>query len=781
MTVTTQDSFGREFDERPRQRLFTALVALAIFLAELARSDERDSLWVPLTGWAVAIAIACILRIGLRRRWSKHHEVGLAILTTLGALLPLVCESIFWAIGWPRLPLELVALGSLRNILVALGIIAGGAHPSLAVFVSLFIAIFALTQVAHPLVLPLVGVLGLLIVTWFSLYIRGRSHRPALPLGPIVVVAIGYMLITWAHTSLPPLSGLALAELLASSGGTGQQDDQARAGVGDGDAIVEESERPESDGGDGSKILESDQPSFYDAFTEAYGEPLKPKGQQRAVPLPMELVTGHQKARHHQASREFSLQRQPRRRSGTPGNREATVLAYVAGVTPLHLRLEAYTEFDGTAWQAREPADPVPALVIEEEHRFQCRRPPEALRADMVVHAIKIGSYNDRVLPIPALAAEFRVGVVNRVDLFHQPASGVIQIADPAGRISGGEIIETNSDTVDYSSVPAYLEQYPQQPSASHSRPVGEGLRATLRSLAHEWCGHLNSDWDKILAVTQHLRNGYVHEHAAAASGGDIVQFLRGTRSGPDYMFATTAALLYRELGFASRLAMGYYAAPDNYDPWSRTTPITTGDVHTWPEILIGGVWIPMEPTPGYELLPPHRSWATRFKSLLTAFFATCADRWSSLAPLTLFACFVWASRAWLLDQLVTTIWRIEGRIRPDRVMGRTLWLIDWRLRLAGAERPRQLSLRRWLRHCASSPHGGEEAIERFLELLDIHCYGLRRTLHPQIVVPVCHGIIETLTTSRLRYRPHASLTRQQDWRDLFERITKLRRKPLTA
>ena len=81
------------------------------------------------------------------------------------------------------------------------------------------------------------------------------------------------------------------------------------------------------------------------------------------------------------------------------------------------------------------------------------------------------------------------------------------------------------------------------------------------------------------------LRQGYAHDRSATASSGctDVVaEFLLESRRGPDYLFASSAAVLLRSLGYPTRLVSGLYAAPGKYDPRTRHTPVTRDDVHFW-------------------------------------------------------------------------------------------------------------------------------------------------------------------------------------------------------
>ena len=82
--------------------------------------------------------------------------------------------------------------------------------------------------------------------------------------------------------------------------------------------------------------------------------------------------------------------------------------------------------------------------------------------------------------------------------------------------------------------------------------------------------------------------------------------------------------MLLRSLGYPTRVVSGLYAAPGRYDPRTRHTPVTGEDVHFWAEVrLPDGLWVAVEPTPGYELMPPVRAWSERIAQALAA-----AGRW---------------------------------------------------------------------------------------------------------------------------------------------------------
>ncbi len=193
-----------------------------------------------------------------------------------------------------------------------------------------------------------------------------------------------------------------------TSGGTDWSDPDARSGVGDGDNEVSASEHPASVGFTESEVyLETDRPSLYDAFNESYGEPFKPKKQEKMIALGQQDV-GEQKERpaeNLQAGREFSaVRRKPEPRPRRPGERAAKALVYVKGPTPLHLPLTSYSHFDGTAWR-EEPCCESRTFPPSRSRGASWLRLPWSSRpvfAGTVVHQVKIGTLESSPMPVAA-------------------------------------------------------------------------------------------------------------------------------------------------------------------------------------------------------------------------------------------------------------------------------------------------------------------------------------------------------------------------------------------
>lgn len=729
--------------------IFGGIVALSLLLAEEAVTDPRDPWHDALGRWIVALVIFFVLRQVSRSIGSLDKPPILMTLLLLGFVAPIISSY------WKALPVELQLLLSLRNLILLLSAIPRrDQFQPLVVVATVFVAIFSAAQGSHPFLLTTIAAWGALAAIWMaSTMTTAGGERPPFPLAAVSIIVMAFVLLSGWHATLPSAGGSPLAEWLNSSGGTSKQSSEARSGVGDGDASTD-GENPESDGGEGKKFVESHERSFYDAFTEVYGEPFKPKETQRAVPLPTQLMVAHQRARSHQASRKFALDRKSPTQKRRLKDRPATALLYVTGPTPLHLRIQTYAIFDGETWHDVDESQAQRELSVEGERWLQLGSVTEQVLTEPVAHSIRVGAYSDRMVPLPTLTREFRIGLVNRGDFFTQPSAEVVWLAGENAKIIGGEVIETISDTIDEDRITSELMTGHSAGPLYRWIPDDPQLRATLSGTLKNWIDARSDPWRNVQSILHRLRQDYVHEsieEGTIPQSSDIVAFLTKTRRGPDYLFATAAALLIRELGYSSRLAIGYYAGPQHFDLWSRTTPIQSTQLHTWTEVFVAGRWIPLEPTPGYLTLGPRRTWAGtvqltlhRMRELILRHPALTTASALSVVAMIVF-------RSMMFDLVYTLICSIALRIQRDDRLRWAHWLLDRRLQLVGQPRPPSTSLRRWLAIATRRDPSEGVLLHQFFSRFESAVYGANIPGDQKDEMDICKTIIRHWTTTRLR------------------------------
>jgi transglutaminase-like putative cysteine protease len=177
--------------------------------------------------------------------------------------------------------------------------------------------------------------------------------------------------------------------------------------------------------------------------------------------------------------------------------------------------------------------------------------------------------------------------------------------------------------------------------------------------LARVVAGSQTNQIDQALAIESYLRGlPYSYEVRQLPSGGDAVeQFLFDMRQGYCTYYASSMAVMARSLGIPARVAIGY--ATGEYDPAAGVYVVREADAHAWPELYVGGQWLPFEPTPIRAL--PARSAAGAEPPPLPA-VAAPEPRAGVSGPL------IWAA-VLAIVALLTGLGLWVGRTRPARAL----------------------------------------------------------------------------------------------------------------
>ncbi|OJW13041.1 MAG: hypothetical protein BGO49_19730 [Planctomycetales bacterium 71-10] len=707
-----------------------AMAAVATTTTALAIAEPGVSPARPLAAVAAwtAAAIAAHAWIG---RHGKGRSATTAALLATSSLVPVAVAAARVAWTGRATPLEQALLCSLRNL--ALGLAAASHEPAagrLAALASLFLVLASASIADGPAAAWALGAFAILGGVWLALAywrglrpMRGEGAPRRSPAGHLAG-AFALVGLAVAVTAVGPTrAAVALAGLFPSSGGTDWNDPDARGGVGDGDDEVKGAENPQSIGfADSDAYLDTDRPSLYDAFNDMYGEPSKPKKSERMVALsnPNVVEQRERPAENLRANRQFSaVRRGVARRPGRPAHREAEALLYVDGPTPLHIGLAAYDRFDGRDWS--EAARPNIRVAIEPERRagpwFRIGAPDSRALGGVAAHRIKVAALDSAALPAPPLLRAFRMGEVDRVDFFGWAADGMIAME---GRtIPSSTVVETESAAPDPDGL-ASLD-FPPRVLDADARPLGPAASAWLDAMTRG----TPPGWARVEAIVRGLRRDAAPDPKAVAPDdcGDVVEHFAAARRGPDYLFATACAAMLRSSGHSARLVTGLYAAPSRYDAKTRHTPVRREDVHTWVEVRIPcGLWIPVEPTPGYELPGPSPAALAGIWAAFRSAAGRVAGRPVACATLAALALLAVRFRREAADALATLAWRASLRGPSRRGVIRTVALLELRARLVDAARPPGESLRSWYGPLAPAADVGRD-LESLLALAEWSLY----------------------------------------------------------
>lgn len=757
-----------------------ALLTLAAIAVEIAANDGRAvirSLGLAAIWVAVAAVVARFVPNPDDPRRKPPGWVFLILVALLAA--PFAMEPLRRSWTGDGYPLELQMVCGLRN--VGLGLAACGGWLlclRLACVTSVFLVLFAAAMTNHPAVMAVLGLYTATGSVWLTLvYWAGLRSVFVLSNKAVVVeVQASGGRVPWIGLSLlvlvlcgavalaavgPKRVAVALGELMPTSGGTGETDPFARYGIGDG---------PEETAGDNAraagmvetdKLIEDNKNALIDAVNDMYGPPHKPpRDQQRMVAAgKMDVIQFHGKLpENRRPSRDFDTSRKGPNGELKPLSQMARGLFEVQGRTPLHIRLVAYDSYDHTEKRWIEARKPSNNRIIPEGEDWM--RPGHLKNAEWYLaderHRLKAANMKSNLVPTPALTARFHIKMVDRPDYYEWDYDGVLALAG-RNRTPPGVIVTTDCRTIDPCRLPE--SAFGMVGTASGATPVlGEvpnAIRPEIERLAQQWVGDRPRGWSQVEAVLTKLRTEYALDQNAVAPPdhpAPVLWFLTQSHRGPDYLFATAAALLLRSVGYSARVCLGYYAAPEAYDPQTAHTPVRPSDLHFWPEVLLrDGHWLVIEPTPGYEVLGPALPLSER---LLNALATVAAWTWRHVAELAvLFAVLItiWLRRRDLIDTLAVGRWAwFPGRTWREQVRG-AVAVLERRGRWTGQPRPPQQTTPTWLRRAIPSPSDAD--LDRLSHMTEWAAYGPDEPPPwPEAeVLTVCRRVLSNWTLKRWR------------------------------
>ena len=130
-------------------------------------------------------------------------------------------------------------------------------------------------------------------------------------------------------------------------------------------------------------------------------------------------------------------------------------------------------------------------------------------------------------------------------------------------------------------------------------------LDPRIQEIADDWTRGEDSDYDKVLAIQQHFHTDgfrYDTDVEVADDADALLTFLTQTKAGFCQQYATTMAVLVRELGLPARIGVGYQAGALQDD---GSYLVQSKNAHAWVEVFFEGYgWLQFEPTPGHGTHP---------------------------------------------------------------------------------------------------------------------------------------------------------------------------------
>lgn len=725
-------------DWRLSERLPVVLALLAVLALLVAKRGAEWARGEIAGAWLIEVVVVTLAHGWISREAQRRERcLKLAFpLIALGMLGPVLVDPLMRSALGRGQTLDGLLLDGLGFATMGLAVFAfHSALRRLCCAGALFLTVFSCCLSSDPFVLAIVVVFAVLGVWWLmGSYWEGlqgklaaESHEP-LPrrwlFGLPAIVAAVVLLIPWnGRESLLTLWGF-----LPSSGGTGDFDEFARSGVNDGDLLVGAKDNARSFGPVESEIfMDSEQPSLYDVFNDTYGEPVRTKKQERAVALPAELLREAEQrmAESRTVGREFSTVRQPKAAKEKPvvTDIDGRALLHIKGRVPLHLRLELYDLFDGHEWLPMPDEKNPPLLslrTIGEKPWIGFPQPTvmEVFAAEES-HALKIHRIDTNRLPLPIGASRVHIDRIDRPDFFAITQPTIVRMtherlppqlvlhfvsrAQDESRLSNDFKYLSPSGDVRMLAVPVARRAAAvvRTPTSEPSERPDVGAWST-ESVAREWTAGIASGWPQVRAIVNRLRDDYVLDKDTvipADCDDPVGHFLFTAKRGPDFLFATSAALLLRSLGYPTRMVSGFYANPENYDARRQHTAVLPEDVHFWPEVYVGAAtWVTIEPTPGFEVLGPPPTWWQIAWSAIVASAVFVVRHAVACSIFVIAATLSLTFRRRIAERVASWAWWLGVRRESRQLVLNTARLLERRGQLVGLARPRHCTPARWLR-----------------------------------------------------------------------------------
>jgi hypothetical protein len=169
------------------------------------------------------------------------------------------------------------------------------------------------------------------------------------------------------------------------------------------------------------------------------------------------------------------------------------------------------------------------------------------------------------------------------------------------------------------------------------------------------------------------------------------------------------------------------------------------------------GIWVAVEPTPGFELMPPIRPWSERLALALAAGAQwLLAHALEALVGVLLLGV-MFICRRELLDRLLTLEFWLSPAADSRRRVLKALRLVERRARWAGSPRPPGLTLARWYRPVARAVAGESGSVlEGLVRLADWANHAPERAAWPpppnsSEIERTCRSAVRTWTLDRFR------------------------------
>ena len=283
----------------------------------------------------------------------------------------------------------------------------------------------------------------------------------------------------------------------------------------------------------------------------------------------------------------------------------------VTTTQPTYLRLVALSDFDGVQWK---PSTEEGAVVDAGDH-VPVTGQPTGLTEPVVIDVT--ADLAQLWVPTPYPVTSIRIP--GRTVRFN-PATGTAFVDNP---LEQGESYTVKASVVRPTAKDLRNSRTAAPLESGKYLYVPAGL-GEVEALARRWTEGAVTDFDKAMAIQDHLRDTseFTYTIDTPLHGGtqSIIEFLTVSKAGFCQQFSTAMAAMLRTIGVQSRVVVGF-ATGDRLAQTGQYS-IKTSSAHSWVEVYFPDWgWMPFEPTP------------TRVNPVTTAYTAPAPDCVGATCP----------------------------------------------------------------------------------------------------------------------------------------------------
>ena len=266
--------------------------------------------------------------------------------------------------------------------------------------------------------------------------------------------------------------------------------------------------------------------------------------------------------------------------------------------SPQYLRAVTLTDFDGSVWQPD-----IGVGIPLDEVQWPSPTTDDAITLAEISTDVTVVEYASPWLPVPFPATSVS-GLDGEWLGLDENRTVLTQESSPRGQ----EYTVT-------SEVPRpTLEQIRATQAGLDQGVMNELLFVTgprsltdpIRETAEEITAGATSDYDRLISLQNWFRSDFEYsleapvENGFDGSGLEAINAFLQERTGYCVHFASSFAVMARELGMPARIVVGYLpgTSTGETDEGRTVYTVSSSQLHAWPEVHFAGIgWVPFEPT----------------------------------------------------------------------------------------------------------------------------------------------------------------------------------------